>query len=83
MSEPIMVAIIAAAASIFGNLIVYGNARKKDAVERAKRDQYIDDRLKSIEHKLDTHNGYAEKLGALSADIRVIRTEIEHLKEAS
>lgn len=81
MSEGIIAAIIAAGASIVGNLIVSANARKKEAVERAKRDQYLDDSLKSINRKLDEHNGYAAKFADISADIKVLRTEVEHLKE--
>ena len=81
MSEGIIVAIIAAGASVIGNLIVSANARKKEAIERAKRDQYLDDNLKSINRKLDEHNGYAARFADISADIRVLRTEVEHLKE--
>ena len=81
MSEGIIVAIIAAGASVIGNLIVSANARKKEAIERAKRDQYLDDNLKSINRKLDEHNGYAARFADVSADIRVLRTEVEHLKE--
>ena len=81
MSEGIIAAFIAAGASIVGNLIVSANARKKEAVERAKRDQYLDDNLKTINRKLDEHNGYASKFADISADIRVLRNEVEHLKE--
>lgn len=81
MSEGIIAALIAAGASVIGNLIVTNNARKKEAVERAKRDQYIDDNLKVINRKLDEHNGYAAKFAETSADIRILRIEIEHLKE--
>ena len=91
MSEGIIVAIIAAGASIIGNLIVSRNARKKEAderervrkteaIERAKRDQFLDDNLKQINRKLDEHNGYASKFADISADIRVLRTEIENIK---
>ena len=81
MSEGIVAALIAAVASVIGNLIVTANARKKEAIERARRDQYLDDSLKSINSKLDEHNGYAAKFGDISADIKVLRTEVEHLKE--
>ena len=50
-------------------------------IERAKRDQYLDDNLKTINRKLDEHNGYAAKFADISADIRVLRTEVEHIKE--
>ena len=81
MSEGIIAALIAAGASVIGNLIVTANARKKEAIERARRDQYLDDSLKTINRKLDEHNGYAAKFADISADIKVLRTEVEHLKE--
>lgn len=83
MSDAVLVALITGAAAVFSNYIITRSNREKSAGERAKKDQEVQDRLNVIEHKIDVHNGYAEKLATLSADIRVIRTEIEHLKEAS
>ena len=81
MSEAIMVAVIAALASIAGTLIVLSSARKKEAVERAKREQHVDDRLKSIEKKLDEHNGYAARFEKIGIDIAEIKTNLRNLKE--
>lgn len=83
MSDSVLVAIITGVCAVIGNWLIYRKGRKEDSAERARLDQKTDDRLKNIEHKLDIHNGYAEKLNDLRADVRVIRTEIEHLKEAS
>lgn len=38
-------------------------------------------RMKIVEQKLDTHNGYAEKLGDIKTDIAVIKTDISYLKD--
>ena len=45
-------------------------------------------RLEQVEHKLDSHNGYAQKfvenseqLGDLKADILVIKNDLKWLKE--
>lgn len=81
MSEAIVAAIIAALASVTGNLIVTSNARKKDAVERAKLDQKTADRLSSIERKLDEHNGYASKFEQIGKDITEIKTDLKHLSK--
>lgn len=60
---------------------------KKRAVEDALKEERLNTRLTSIEKnleennkKLDTHNGYAEKLGSIQTDIEVIKTNIEFLK---
>lgn len=37
-------------------------------------------RLDAIEHKLDIHNGYAEKFGDITKDIAIIKTELANIK---
>lgn len=79
MSDVVLAALIGAVASIIVNLISAGNQRKKRAIEEAVKDERLENRLKSIEKKLDTHNGYAEKLGGISTDIAVIKNDIHTL----
>lgn len=79
MSDVVLAALIGAITSIIVNLITANNQRKKRAVEEAVRDANLENRLRSIEHKLDIHNGYADKLGSISTDIAVIRTDIKNL----
>lgn len=81
MSESVLVAIITGVCAVVGNWLIYRKGRNEDRIERAKLDQKTADRLSAIEHKIDIHNGYAEKLAEITADIRVIRTEIEHLQK--
>ena len=45
------------------------------------REQKHADRLEAIEHKLDIHNGYAEKLGDIGEAIVAMKKDIEFLKE--
>lgn len=80
MSDSIIVALITGAAAVIGNWLITRKGRMEDRIERAKLDQKTADRLKSLEKKIDEHNGYAEKFASMTADIRVIRNEIEHLK---
>ena len=82
MSDSIIVALITGVCAVAGNWLISRKGRIDDRVDRAKRDQYLDDQLKSINRKLDEHNGYAQKYMDITGDIRVIRNEIEHLKEA-
>ena len=79
MSDVVLAALIGAIASIIVNLITANNQRKKRAVDDAVRDANLENRLSSIEHKLDIHNGYADKLGTISTDIAVIRNDIKNL----
>ena len=79
MSDVVLAALIGAIASIIVNLITANNQRKKRAVDDAVRDANLENRLSSIEHKLDIHNGYSEKLGGIQTDIAVIRNDIKNL----
>lgn len=81
MSDAVIVAFITGAAAVLSNWLITRSNRVKDSEERARLDQKTADRLSAIEHKIDVHNGYAEKLAEITADIRVIRSEIQHLKE--
>lgn len=72
MSETILVAIIAALGSVIGQWLI---SREREA--------RLDERLKGVEKRLDTHNNYAEKIGDIQRDIGVLATEIKNLKEAS
>ena len=79
MSDPVLVAIIGGVCAVIGNWLISSATRKKDHDEAAKKEQKTADRLDAIEHKLEVHNAYAEKLTAISTDIAVIKTKLEHL----
>lgn len=83
MSDVVLAALIGAVASIIVNLITASRQSKKQAIANAVREKDIDDRLIAIEHKLDVHNGYAEKLGAIATDIAVMKTKISTITERS
>lgn len=53
--------------------------RKAEAVRDAKLEMW----MRGVEDKLDTHNGYAEKLGQISTDIAVIKNDIKTLYKMS
>lgn len=81
MSDVVLAALIGAAASIVVNLITLAQQNKKRAISDAVKDERIENRLSSIERKLDTHNGYAEKLGRIETDIAVIKNELKNLRQ--
>lgn len=79
MSDVVIVAIITGLCSVIGQWLISHNQSEKRKTEEAVRDARLEDRLKSVEKKLDTHNGYAEKFAEIQKDIAVIRTDIKNL----
>ncbi len=70
MSDVIIVAIITGICSVVGQWLI-----------SREREVRLDERLKSVEKKLDEHNGYAKKFETIQIDIAKISTEIKNLKE--
>lgn len=72
MSDAVIVALITGLFSVFGQWLI---SREREA--------RMDERLKSVEKKLDEHNRYADKLTSITADIAAINTNIQNLKESA
>lgn len=82
MTEAIIVALITGSFTLAGTYLMQRKKSQDDAVKEAQREQRQTDRLERIEekisrleHKVDIHNGYAEKLGAIQKDIEYLRKE--------
>lgn len=80
--EAIIVAIITGACAVIGQAIISNAGAKQRKAEQIIRDAEVQLRLKTIEEKLDIHNGYAEKLGDIAVEMAEIKTDIKNLKEA-
>lgn len=83
VSEAVLVAIIAALGSVFGQWLISRKQDQDRAVKEAERDARFEERLKGVEKRLDTHNNYAEKLGQMQVDLASLTTEIKNLKESA
>ena len=79
MSDIVIVALITGICSVIGQWLISRNQNEKRKIEDAVRDARLEDRLKSVENKLDEHNGYAEKFTSISTDIAVIKNDIKTL----
>lgn len=55
--------------------------KKESNIKDSLREQKQSDRLDTIEHKLDIHNGYAEKLESISISMTKMQKDIEYLKK--
>jgi hypothetical protein len=79
LSDVVIVALITGICSVIGQWLISRNQNEKRKIEDAVRDARLEDRLKSVEKKLDEHNGYAEKFTSISTDIAVIKNDIKTL----
>lgn len=79
MSDVVLVALITGIFSVVGQWIIARRQNKDRETAEAVRDARIEDRLQAVEHKLDVHNGYAEKFAEIGADIAVIKNDIKTL----
>lgn len=88
MSEAVIVALIAAGATVIGAAIGYGKKSKEQAVLDAEREQQQKDfqnemreQMTDIRKQLAEHNGYAEKFADTAVAIKGIQKDIEYLKK--
>lgn len=81
MNSEIIIALITGLCAVAGNYLISRKTSREDAVRDAQREQKQCDRLDEIEHKLDIHNGYAEKLGSISESMVAMKKDIEYLKK--
>lgn len=72
MSDIVIVAVITGIFSVVGQWLI-----------SREREIRLDERLKSVEKKLDEHNGYAKKFETIQIDIAKISTEIKNIKESA
>lgn len=83
----IILALIALIGTVVGAIIGYWGKSRKQIAEDAKREQMQHDNfekifewMRRVDHKLDIHNGYAEKFGSIEKKIGEIKTDINYLK---
>ena len=78
MNPTVLAALIGAVSAIVVQLISQWQQNSKRRIEEAAREAKLEERLKSIERKLDEHNGYAQKIGGIQQDIAYIKGKMEN-----
>ena len=77
MNPTVQSALIGSITSIIVCLLGFWQQNRKRREDEVVRDARLDMTLKSIERKLDEHNGYAEKIGGIQQDIAYIKGKLE------
>ena len=78
MSDAVLVAVITGFCAVIGQWLITRQQERQRRTEDAVRDARIEDRLKSVEKKLDEHNGYAKRFEEIQVDIAVIKNELKN-----
>lgn len=88
MSDAVVVGIISVVGSIIVQLIVSHSKNRESDAKMAAHEQEQKDRLdnisdwmKTVDKKLDEHNGYAKKFADTSTAIALIQKDVEYLKK--
>jgi peptidoglycan hydrolase CwlO-like protein len=86
----IIVAIITSLGGIIGAYLAVQKGNRESEIKDAQREQRqsdrldrIDERISSVEKKVDIHNGYAEKFGEIATSMTALSKDIEYLKNRS
>lgn len=77
----IIVGILAVVGSYAGNVALSQKKAREDELKDKERETRQEDRMKSIESKLDEHNKYAEKLGSIEKSMVAMQKDIEYLRK--
>lgn len=84
MSETLLGYVISGVFAIIGsyvaNVALTIRKNREQEIKEAQREQWQQDQFDAINHKLDIHNGYAEKFGDISRSMVAMQKDIEYLK---
>lgn len=77
MNPTVQAALIGSITSIVICLLGFWQQNRKRREEEAIRDALLDQKLSSIEKKLDEHNKYSDKIGSIEQNLAYIRGKLE------
>lgn len=77
MEQSIIVALITGICAVLGQWLIARDNKRKADTEQAVKDAIMQQRLDTIEKKLDEHNGYAKRFEEVAVSLAELRTELE------
>lgn len=77
----IIVGILAVLGSYLGNVALSRKKSREDELKDKERETRQEDRMRSIEKKLDEHNSYGQKFYEVKSSIIEMKKDIEFIKE--
>ena len=77
----VLIGVIGGILGILNQLSTMRKQQDEALRNQATRDKEMDDRMKRIEERLDSHNSYAEKFASLTGAIVEMKTDIKWIKE--
>ena len=80
METAVLVAIITGVCSVVGQWMIAQKNRREDETKQAVKDALMQQRLDSIEAKVDEHNGYAKRFEEVAIALAELRTELKAMK---
>ena len=73
----IIVAIITGAFATVGVVVTNTASNKRNAVEQAKRDTKLEDKIQALSDRVDAHNGMLDRITNIEKSIVRIDTKLE------
>lgn len=77
----IIIAILAVVASYVGNVTISFRKKRSEELKEVEREARQAEQLKSIERKLDIHNGYAKRLEQIEKSMVSLQKDVEFLRK--
>ena len=77
IADNIIVAIITGVFAFAGVVVSNHASNKKNAIEQAKRDQKLDDKIQELSDRVDAHNGMMDRIASIEKSIIRIDTKLE------
>ena len=77
IAENIIIALITGGFAFAGVVVSNHASNKKNAIEQAKRDTQIEDKIQALSDRVDAHNGLADKITNIEIAIARIDTKLE------
>ena len=77
ITENIIVAIVTGVFAFAGVVISNRASNRKNAIEQAKRDTRLEDKIQALSNRVDAHNGMLDRITNIEKSIVKIETKLE------